>query len=82
MKGMIDPEGRLHIERRGILKPQVCRFREVATCADDCPFFHEPQKVYIDIGSSMFWYQIRLCEKEVLEFDGPDGFDDQREVAK
>jgi len=51
MRGMIDEEGYLHIERAGKMKAQMCCQGRIVTvgivsapgpCGDDCPLFGDP----------------------------------------
>ena len=43
MKGKIDKNGHLHIERAGKLKMQGCPFEEDSYCGDWCSLFGEPK---------------------------------------
>lgn len=43
MKGKIDADGCLHIERAGEMREQACPFGDCdATCSHWCPLFAEP----------------------------------------
>ena len=39
MKGMIDSNGNLRIERRGRMVTQFCPFKDGIPCGDHCPQF-------------------------------------------
>ena len=81
MKGKIDEDGNLYIERAGKMKQQFCPF-DVKPCGDWCPLFGEP------MDNTMSWTtvdghigghkttELELCRKK-LYFDE---FTDERET--
>lgn len=88
MKGKIDENGFLYIERAGKTKKTLCPYDgECAPCGDWCPLFSEPEPakdaVYPDDDSCNYdlvpngktW--MRLCHGKYLEFDE---FTDEREA--
>ena len=42
MKGKIDNQGYLVIERAGVMRWQYCPFQKGIFCSDTCPHFQEP----------------------------------------
>jgi len=81
MKGKIDSNGWLRIERSGKEKLQECPFTQKTfqvnnltirePCGDLCPLFGEPRKA--QIGTSIM---VELCNERTLFFDE---FTDERE---
>ena len=71
MKGLIDPNGNLHIERGADFKEMSCPHDNTfgIPCSDVCPLFGEP-----------FTYSgvvhLALCQSRELKFSG---FDDMRQ---
>jgi hypothetical protein len=73
MKGTIDREGTLFIERAGKMKGQSCPFSiSMEWCGDWCPLFGEPEN-YNELGLKFegvrtgIW--IRLCQSSCLIFE-------------
>ena len=83
MKGMIDEEGQLYIERAGKMVPQTCKKSGIVAgsveaygkCDHKCPHFGEPWGGEIKGIPS----NIQLCIT-VLNFE-PGGFEDKRAGA-
>ena len=60
LKGKIDSEGRLHIQRRGRMKMQRCQ-DSTSACRDTCPLFGEPHIIHDDV-------RLTICEDLELAF--------------
>ena len=71
MKGKIDKEGCLLVERAGKMKVQHCSFtHNITSCSDDCALFGEPFKENaVDINTYLF-----ICHRTWIF----DGFEDER----
>ena len=91
MKGMIDEEGFLHIERAGKMKAQACcQGRTISVldvsapgpCGDNCPRFGEPILCYSDVDGlkEENWHVIPICNGEIVSFS-PGCFEDKRPTA-
>ncbi len=71
MKGKINNEGELYIERAGRMVSQLCPYRSSAphTCGDWCPLFGEPSREYICtiMGQDCFSKNttLNLCNKKM-----------------
>ena len=68
MKGAIDINGNLHIERAGVLRPQFCKIGR--PCGDHCPKFGEPYKDCITNrhGEYIDGWVLSLCTRDQLFF--------------
>ena len=74
MKGKIDDNGTLSIERAGRMKEMECALIRERWCSDNCPHFGEPYKDdggQITIGNS----KLDICHGKTLLFDS---FTDER----
>mgnify|MGYP003587410491 CR=1 FL=1 len=68
LKGKIDCDGRLHIERAGKMKMQRCK-DPLSACRDTCPLFGEPRTIHDDV-------HLTICMDRDLTFSD---FIDERE---
>jgi len=69
MKGIIEKDGSLWIERAGILVAQLCPLTQ-NPCNDRCPKFGEPYYSHImtDNGAWVDGIVLRLCDTSQLFF--------------
>ena len=70
MKGKIDKDGYLWLERAGKLKPQFCEHEGPQECGDWCPCFQEPvvttlTPIFRKLGQTT----LIICEGNTLVFD-------------
>ena len=95
MKGKIDSQGFLHIERAGVMKYQVCPLTTSqllendkgtpSPCGDWCPLFGEPytwEKCKLDKNNDKVYVNmisINICNRHDFEFELSD-FTDERGV--
>ena len=77
MKGLIDKQGVLHIERSGYMKKQSCPFTNVTdenlcACGDWCPLFSEPIYLGKDRigGIPIPSFDITICQDRTIRFNG------------
>ena len=70
MKGKIDEDGNLYIERAGKMKQQFCPF-DVKPCGDWCPLFGEPEA---EFGTKSVI--LHICKDKMLFLDE---FTDERD---
>ncbi len=94
MKGKIDKEGILYIERAGKLKNTYCPYQvEMISCCDECPLFGEPEVVKmigggggldgsckIEICNGKILYFIEICNGKTLNFE--ELIDEREEIMK
>jgi hypothetical protein len=71
MKGKIDRDGDLYIERAGKLKPQHCPPWNIVPCGDWCPLFRE---VNLESKPGKESIVIDLCRRQLVF----DEFADER----
>ena len=74
MKGKINKNGSLLIERNGKYKDQWCLYDHkdgAINCGDWCPQFGEPEKAVFEENAAI----LNICQKKVLVFDD---FEDER----
>ena len=78
MKGKIDINGHLYLERAGVLKGQFCHYaRLLVFCSDKCPLFGEPYAAeigYLDGRDGEQRIILSLCKREWSFVD----FEDKR----
>ena len=90
MKGKIDSQGFLHIERAGVMKEQLCPFQSLDTnplygkeCGDWCPLFGEPytwEKCKLDKNNDKVYVNmisINICNRHDFEFELNDLTDER-----
>jgi len=72
MKGKIDKDGVLYIERAGVMRQQMCPYSysnqlpvfSATQCGDACPLFGEPTQLsHTPSGDT---YGIKLCQRELV----------------
>ena len=76
MKGKINNEGKLYIERAGVMKQQLCpnSFSEAVPymCGDWCPMFGEPSREYMCtiMGQDCFSKNttLTICNNKTITF--------------
>jgi len=76
MNGKLDKNGKLWIERAGLLKEQFCLENQCYTCGDQCPQFGEPERTHAD--DDITGYVIQICQNRDLLFDNT--FKDERQT--
>lgn len=70
MKGILTKEGRLKVERNGVLKPQLCNHVESRFCGDWCSLFQELREespnndlyVFPNCGARLGYHYIEIVE--------------------
>ncbi len=60
MRGKINKNGCLEIERAGVMKEQFCPERIGGFCGDNCPLFCEPEEIE---NSKFGKYELALCHQ-------------------
>lgn len=74
MKGKINAQGWLHIERAGYMKKQACPYTNVTdedlcTCGDWCPLFGEPyEDTFDDDDGYANGTCLEICSNRRLNF--------------
>lgn len=75
MKGKIDKDGYLHIERNNGFRQQLCPFSEQANCGQWCPHFGDPEERsgvplnYTKNGEPIMGFDLRICHGKTLVFE-------------
>lgn len=84
MKGKIDKDGTLYIERKGKYKCQCCPIPEikgmegvVSGCGDWCPLFGEPVATTTEHYPDDDYITLTICNNRTLIFDE---FTDERAI--
>ncbi len=77
MKGMINKQGVLHIQRAGYMQAQDCPYSSVPNdkyrkCGDWCPLFSEPIYLGKDRigGIPVPSFDITICQDRTIRFNG------------
>jgi hypothetical protein len=70
MKGKIDRDGSLYLERAGKLKGQFCPHQKgLMNCGDWCPHFGEPEIEYSDDYEEDVYLHLTCGQGRVFAFD-------------
>ena len=70
MKGKIDKNGKLWIERANMMKEQHClEHPKTTTCGDQCPQFGEPESIYAGENATPDLIEVEICQGRRLQFD-------------
>lgn len=65
--GKIDKNGRLYIERRGILHAQYCPYGPQSACGEWCSKFGKPQRDHRGFDGK-YMTELDICGDQVLRF--------------
>lgn len=72
---VIDVNGHLLIERKGVHKKQRCKYHDNKPCGDICPFFGNPEEFLYKDDSKVI--EIELCDDYIMQIK-PEKFTDKR----